>query len=165
MLAATPELAFSLVIRRPIVSMIFQPPHMVPKAIIEYAAISTQKGIPASTVMYCPETRANAIRPMVFCASLAPCPKDTAAAETICSHLNCLASSAQWVTRCSRATRNIARNATVKATSGEMMIARAAFSMLLHLMASAPPADSPAPSSPPISAWLDDDGMPIAQVR
>ncbi len=35
MLAATPELAFSLVIRRPIVSMIFQPPHMVPRAIIE----------------------------------------------------------------------------------------------------------------------------------
>ena len=33
MLAATPELALSRVIRRPIVWMILQPPHMVPTAI------------------------------------------------------------------------------------------------------------------------------------
>ena len=49
MLAATPELALSLVIRRPMVSMIFQPPHIVPRAIMEYAPSSTHRGIPASS--------------------------------------------------------------------------------------------------------------------
>ena len=37
-------LACSVVMRRPIVSMIFQPPHRVPRAIAVYAAISTHSG-------------------------------------------------------------------------------------------------------------------------
>jgi hypothetical protein len=32
------------------------------------------------------------------------------------------------------------------------------------LMASPPPATSPAPMSPPISAWLEDEGSPAAHV-
>jgi hypothetical protein len=38
MFAARPELACKVVIRRPIVSMIFQPPQTVPAAIARYAA-------------------------------------------------------------------------------------------------------------------------------
>ena len=53
----------------------------------------------------------------------------------------------------------------MKATRGEITMARAAFSMLLHLITSRPPAESPAPSRPPMSAWLDEDGIPIDQVK
>ena len=44
MLAATPEAACRVVIFRPIVSMIFQPPQTVPSAMEPYAANSTQVG-------------------------------------------------------------------------------------------------------------------------
>ena len=102
---------------------------------------------------------------MVFWASLAPWPNDTAADEMICSHLNGLASSFQCVSRCSTPTRNMARNATVKATRGESTIASAVFSTLLHLITSVPPAESPAPMRPPMRAWLDEDGMPNDHVK
>ena len=46
MLAAAPELACSVVSFRPMVSMIFQPPHRVPSAIAEYAEIATHSGTP-----------------------------------------------------------------------------------------------------------------------
>ena len=45
MLAASPELARSVVIRRPIVSMIFQPPQIVPPAIAEYASSGIHQSI------------------------------------------------------------------------------------------------------------------------
>jgi hypothetical protein len=47
--------------------------------------------------------------PIVFCASFAPCPKETAAAETNCSALNGLALSCHLDNRCHPVTRNIAR--------------------------------------------------------
>ena len=44
MLAATPDDACSVVILRPIVSMIFQPPHTVPRAMAPYADTWTHSG-------------------------------------------------------------------------------------------------------------------------
>jgi hypothetical protein len=57
--------------------------------------------------------------PIVFWASFAPCPNDTAAADTNCKALNPFASS--WIlSRCfSRDSATIAKKATVKATEGE----------------------------------------------
>ena len=52
----------------------------------------------------------------------------------------------------------------MNATSGEAMIATAVFCTADQSMASSPPADRPAPTSPPMSAWLDDEGIPIHQV-
>ncbi len=55
-------------------------------------------------------------------------------------------------------------NAIVKATRGLAMIPMAAFSTLLQEMAENPPAARPAPTRPPMMAWLDDEGMPMYQV-
>ena len=105
-----------------------------------------------------------AITPIVFWASLAPCPNDTAPADTSWSHLKGLALSGTWKTFCTKPIRYIAMNAITNATSGLAMMAMAVFSTLPQLMASVPPAASPAPTRPPISAWLEEDGIPTHQV-
>ncbi len=110
-----------------------------------------------------PTSRA-AITPIVFCASLAPWPNETAPAETSCSTLNGRALSGSLNSFCEPATRYIARKATVNATNGEAMIATAVFCTEAQSIASIPPADRPAPTSPPMSAWLDDEGIPTHQV-
>jgi len=46
------------------------------------------------------------------------------------------------------------------ATAGLATMPMAAFSTELHEMAEKPPAARPAPTSPPMMAWLDEDGMP-----
>ena len=102
--------------------------------------------------------------PIVFCASLAPCPKDTAAAETSCSPLNAGWSSCALVSRWMPMTRYIAANAIEKATAGDRMMPMAAFSTLAQSIASRPPAARPAPTSPPMIAWLEEDGMPKRHV-
>ena len=102
--------------------------------------------------------------PMVFCASFAPWPKDTAPAETSWSHLNGLALSGRWNTLRTPATRNIARKAMPKATSGLATIATSVLVTLGHAIASMPPAARPAPTRPPMRAWLEDDGIPTHQV-
>jgi hypothetical protein len=90
--------------------------------------------------------------PMVFWASLAPCPKETAAAETSCRPLNAFASS-RMCQRCwIRAKITIARNATVKATTGEATMAITAVRTTPQLIAARPPAASPAPTRPPMIA-------------
>ena len=61
-------------------------------------------------------------------------------------------------------TRYIATNAMPKATAGDSTMPSAAFSTLDQSMASSPPAARPAPTRPPMIAWLDDDGMPNRQV-
>jgi hypothetical protein len=67
--------------------------------------------------------------------------------------------------RCSRDSPNIAKNATVNASNGEATIAISAVSTTPQLMAERPPAASPAPTKPPMIAWLEEDGMPTYQVR
>ena len=90
--------------------------------------------------------------PMVFWASFAPCPNDTAAADSNCNPLKPLASSWILSRRWSRDSATIAKKATVNATAGETTIAITAVSTTAQLMAESPPAASPAPTSPPIIA-------------
>jgi hypothetical protein len=59
----------------------------------------------------------------------------------------------------------VARAAIRKATRGETTMNRAVCSTFAQLIALRPPAEMPAPTSPPITAWLDDDGIPKYQVR
>ena len=52
----------------------------------------------------------------------------------------------------------------VKATAGDATMAIAVSDTASQLIAARPPAASPAPTSPPMIAWLDEDGMPTYQV-
>ena len=80
-LAANPDARVIRVIFRPIVSMIFQPPHTVPTAMAAWASRTTHVGgsseLPLSTVMKPPANNVAAITPMVFCASFEPWPHET----------------------------------------------------------------------------------------
>ncbi len=105
-----------------------------------------------------------AIMPIVFCASFAPWPKDTAAAETTCRPLNGRASSDHFVTFWITTTRAVAAMPTLSATAGETTIATAVLRRLVQFTASVPPAASPAPTRPPITAWLEEEGIPTYQV-
>ena len=58
------------------------PPNAVPKAIAVRAAIFTHSGTPASGATWCVAIKSNRITPMVFCASLVPCPRLYAAADS-----------------------------------------------------------------------------------
>ena len=101
---------------------------------------------------------------MVFCASLAPCPKEMAAAETSWSPLKAGCSSWSRKTRWIPKTRYMAAAAITKATSGEATMPTAALVTLPHEIAARPPAAMPAPTRPPMTAWLEDEGMPRYQV-
>jgi hypothetical protein len=58
----------------------------------------------------------------------------------------------------------MAAKAMTKATSGEATMPTAALVTLGHEMAARPPPAMPAPTRPPMTAWLDDEGMPRCQV-
>ncbi len=130
--------------------MIFQPPHIVPAAMTQYAARGIHPAIgivPSVPAWACPDaTSSAAITPIVFWASFAPCPKETAAAEISCNALNGLALSCHLARRRNPATTNMARKATVKASKGEATTATAVFPTASQLIACRPPADSPAPT-------------------
>ena len=55
-------------------------------------------------------------------------------------------------------------NAMENATAGESTMPMAAFCTLDQSIAAKPPAARPAPTRPPMMAWLDDDGMPKRHV-
>ena len=60
--------------------------------------------------------------------------------------------------------RSISSIETVSPTTGESTMAKVVFETPAHTMAFGPAWASPAPSSPPISAWLEEEGMPFHQV-
>ena len=53
----------------------------------------------------------------------------------------------------------------MKARAGDATMAITAVRTTPQLIAASPPAARPAPTSPPMIAWLDDEGMPMYQVR
>ncbi len=63
------------------VSMIFQPPHTVPAALAAWARKMTQIGgsneDASVSTMNPPANKVAAMMPIVFCASLDPCPQET----------------------------------------------------------------------------------------
>jgi len=101
---------------------------------------------------YPPAYNEAAMMPIVFWASLAPWPKETAAADTSCSPLNALASECTPHRRWMRAITAIATNATVKARAGDATMAITAVRTTPQLIAASPPAARPAPTSPPMIA-------------
>lgn len=78
--AEKPPKGVSLVMRWPIVLTTRQPPAMVPQPIAMWQVIMTQKGT-EYVASNPPETSAAVMIPMVFCASLVPCPRLYPAAD------------------------------------------------------------------------------------
>jgi len=73
--AQNPPTGFSLVIRMPMVLTMRQPPKSVPRPIAAWQASTTQKGS-GSLVLESPDAMSSIqMMPMVFCASLPPCPR------------------------------------------------------------------------------------------
>ena len=72
--AQKPSIGFSFVILCPIVLTILQPPVNVPRAIAVCALKTTHKGT-INSLIKPPAKSRPAIMPMVFCASLPPCPR------------------------------------------------------------------------------------------
>ena len=102
--------------------------------------------------------------PMVFCASLPPCPSEYSEAETNCRMRNAR-STANGVERTDAqdtiATRT---SASRNPTSGDSTMASSVFDNPLQTAAEIPALASPPPTNPPISAWELLDGIPNPQV-
>src|SRR3546814_11162139 len=62
------------------------------------------------------------------------------------------------------ATPSTSSIASTSPSAGEPTIASTVLVTPLHSTVASPALESPAPSNPPISAWLDEDGMPSTQV-
>lgn len=78
--AQKPSMGCSFVILLPIVLTILQPPLKVPNAIAVYALKTTHNGT-VKFLINPPTNSKLVIMPMVFCASLPPCPKLKSAAD------------------------------------------------------------------------------------
>src|ERR1700712_3682636 len=162
--AQNPCIGVSLVIRKPMVRTIRQPPIRVPNAIAAWHASTTQNGTENSAPR-CPcEYSSTAMIPMVFCASLPPWPSEYKDAETNC-RMRKARSTANGVERTDAqdtiATRT---SASRKPTSGDSTIASSVLVRPLQTAADNPALAMPAPTSPPISACELEDGIPSPQV-
>lgn len=82
--AAKPCGGWMSVMPLPMVRMIRQPPMKVPSAIAMPADTMTHSGGSESGATTLPAIRARVMTPMVFCASLVPCARETRPAEAIC---------------------------------------------------------------------------------
>ena len=102
--------------------------------------------------------------PMVFCASFAPWPNETAAADTSWKPLNTGWLSCIFVNRWIPSTRYMAMKAIPNATAGDRMMPMPTYWTPAQPMAAIPTAEKPAPTSPPMMAWLEEEGMPKRQV-
>src|ERR1700729_2218914 len=102
--------------------------------------------------------------PMVFCASLPPCPSEYSEADAYC-RMRKARSTANGVER-TDAQDTIATNtsASRNPTSGDSTIASNVFDSPLQTAADSPALAMPPPTNPPISACEEDDGMPNPQV-
>lgn len=92
--AANPCMGFSLIILCPIVFIIFQPPFIVPAAIVIAQAMITNRGISNSPVgllwSTSPAKSARVIIPIVFWASFEPWLNAIKPDDMSCNFLNCL---------------------------------------------------------------------------
>src|SRR6187397_2039400 len=102
--------------------------------------------------------------PMVFCASLPPCPSEYREAETNC-RMRKARSTANGVERTeAQDTIATSTSASKNPTSGDSTIASNAFDRPVHTAAENPALAIPAPTSPPIRACELEDGIPNPQV-
>src|SRR4051812_42815903 len=102
--------------------------------------------------------------PIVFCASLPPCPREYIDAETNWSQRK-VASTAPGVARTkAQETASTRSRARQKPAKGDRKIAAAVFPNPVQTTALRPALAVPAPTIPPISACELEDGMPAHQV-
>src|SRR6202047_1917739 len=96
--------------------------------------------------------------PMVFCASLPPCPSEYIEAEANC-RIRKARSTANGVER-TEAQDTIATSASASRnpTSGDSTIASKVLDRPLQTAAESPALAMPPPNSPPINAWELEDG-------
>jgi hypothetical protein len=87
------------------------------------------------------------------------------AAEKIWSLLRMLEATTGCICRNRRKFNLVRLKALIKPSSGEIRITPNITSTLFHSMELSPEVWSAAPISPPITAWDEDDGSPMTQVR
>src|SRR5216684_7573930 len=162
--AQNPCIGVSLVIRRPMVRTIRQPPIRVPSAIAAWHDSTTQNGTEKCAPRYPCEYSSTAMMPMVFCASLPPWPSEYSDAETNC-RMRKARSTANGVERTeSHDTIATSTSASRNPTSGDSTMASSVLVSPLQTAADRPAFAIPPPTSPPISACELEDGIPSAQV-
>src|SRR4051812_48051 len=162
--AQNPCIGVNLVIRKPMVRTILQPPINVPSAIAAWHASTTQNGTENCAPRWPCEYSSTAMMPMVFCASLPPCPSEYSEAETNCRMRNAR-STANGVERIdNQETIATSTSANKNPTSGDSTMATKALVSPPQTAAESPPLAIPAPTNPPIRACELLEGMPRAQV-
>src|SRR6185437_1341968 len=204
--AANPLIGCSLTILWPSVLMMRQPPPAVPAAITSAHTTFTHTGIvkvsalpgmrrndshagkSSSRCAAVAPTSANAMMPMVFCASFMPCDTPIAAADTSCALPNSALTNGvrpkrrrkpvRFASQPNNANRPpITRKPRMKPAIGEVTIGTTTFGITplpchqcapprLQMIASKcpPVAAIAAPHRPPTSACEDDDGKPSHHV-
>src|ERR1700709_2177856 len=130
--AQNPCIGVNFVIRNPMVRTIPQPPINVPSAIAAWHASTTQNGTEKCSPR-CPcEYSSTAMMPMVFCASLPPCPNEYSDAAANCRMRNAR-STANGVERTdSHDTIATSTSANKNPTTGESTIASSVLDRPLH---------------------------------
>src|SRR5882757_3831618 len=162
--AQNPCIGVSLVIRKPMVRTMRQPPIRVPSAIAAWHDSTTQNGTENSAPRWPCEYSSTAMMPMVFCASLPPWPSEYSDAETNC-RIRKARSTANGVERTdAQDTIATSTSASKNPTSGDSTMASNVLDKPLHTAADIPAFAMPAPTSPPISACELLDGIPKPQV-
>src|SRR3954447_9830689 len=162
--AQNPCIGVSLVILKPMVRTMRQPPIKVPSAIAAWHDSTTQNGTEKCSPRWPCEYNSTAMMPMVFCASLPPWPSEYSDAEANCRMRNAR-STANGVERIdSQETIATNTSASRNPTSGDSTMASSVLDSPLHSAADSPPLAIPAPTRPPISACELLEGMPSPQV-
>src|SRR6202140_4973646 len=102
--------------------------------------------------------------PVVFCASLPPCPSEYIEAEANC-RMRKARSTANGVERTdAQDTTATSTSASRNPTAGDSTMASKVFDRPLQTAAESPALAIPAPTNPPIKACELEDGIPSAQV-
>src|SRR6202035_4497554 len=136
--AQNPCIGVSLVILRPMVRTIRQPPIRVPSAIAAWHASTTQNGTENSAPSLPWEYSSTAMMPIVFCASLPPCPSEYSEAEANC-RMRKARSTANGVERTdAQDTIATSTSASKNPTSGDSTIASSVFDNPLQTAAESP---------------------------
>src|SRR6476620_10486430 len=144
--AQNPCIGVSLVIRRPMVRTIRQPPIKVPRPIAAWHDSTTQNGTENSLPRYPCENSNTAMMPMVFCASLPPWPSEYSEAETNCK-MRKARSTANGVERTdAQDTIMTSTSASRNPTSGDSTIASSVLVSPVQTAAASPAFATPAPT-------------------
>ena len=153
------------------VLIIFQPPFIVPAAIVKAQATITKSGISKSPVgLLCktpPAKSANVIIPIVFWASLEPWLNAIMPADKSCNFLNLLLTVPGWAFKIIKihAIKSIRVKPTQNPNIGEVNIGIITLSINVWTWTTLTPALTiAAPSKPPIRAWEELDGNPKSHV-